>query len=111
MAGNQGWGCIVVARVHRHKPEQRGAELTMTKTRELVPPVQQGDPTDRTVKTHLFQLAGGAYAMAERSLRRWYGARRAQHAWVAAHIRQRMLKHQAIAYHLDTECRRCHEPG
>jgi hypothetical protein len=77
----------------------------MIKTRELVPPAQQEAPTDRTVKTHLFQLADGAYAKAERNRRRWYRARRTQPAWVAAQIRQRMLRHQAIAFHLDTECR------
>jgi len=77
----------------------------MIKTRELVPPAQQEAPTDRTVKTHLFQLADGAYAKAERNRRRWYRTRRTQPAWVAAQIRQRMLRHQAIAFHLDTECR------
>jgi hypothetical protein len=83
----------------------------MIKTRELVPPAQQEAPTDRTVKTHLFQLADGAYAKAERNRRRWYRARRTQPARVAAQIRQRMLRHQALAYHLDRECRGCHEPG
>ena len=83
----------------------------MTKTRELVLPVQQGDPTDRTVKTHLFQLADGAYAKAERSRRSWYRARRTKTPELATRLRRRMLKHQAIAYLLDTECRRCHEPG
>ncbi len=83
----------------------------MTKTRERVPPVQQEDPTVRTVKMHLLQLAEGAYAKAERSRRSWYGARRTKTPEVAARLRRRMLKHQAIAYHLDEECRGCHEPG
>jgi hypothetical protein len=82
----------------------------MTKTRELVLPVQQGDPTHRTVKIHLFQLAGVASAKAERSRRSWYRARRTKNPETAARLRRRMLKHQAIAFHLDTACRRCHEP-
>ena len=83
----------------------------MTKMRDLVPPVQQEAPTDRTVRTHLFQLANGANARAERSRRRWYRARRTRPARVAVRIQRQMLKHQTLAYHLDTECRRCHEPG
>ena len=83
----------------------------MTKTRELVLPVQQGDPTDRTVKTHLFQLADGAYAKAERSRRSWYRARRTKPPEFVARLRRRMLKNQAIAYHLDEVCRGCHGPG
>ena len=82
----------------------------MTKTRELVTPVQQEAPTDRTVRTHLFQLANGAYAKAERGRRSWYRARRTKPPEIAARLRRRMLKHQAIAYHLDTACRSCHEP-
>ena len=77
----------------------------MTKARELVLPAQQEATTDRTVRTHLFQLADGAYAKAERSRRSWYRARRTKTPELATRLRRRMLKHQAIAYHLDTECR------
>lgn len=77
----------------------------MTKTRGFVPPAQLEAPTDRTVKTHLFQLADRAYAKAERNRRSWYRARRIQSPKVAALIRKRMLKHQALAYHLDSDCR------
>ena len=52
-----------------------------------------------------------AYAKAERSRRKWHTARLTSPPEVAARFRQQMLKHQAIAYHLDTECRGCYEPG
>ncbi len=55
-------------------------------------------------------LMRDAYAKAERSRRRWYVARLTGTPEVAAGIRRQMLKHQAIAFHLDTECRRCGEP-
>jgi hypothetical protein len=51
-----------------------------------------------------------AYAKAERSRRKWRIARLTSAPEVAARFRRRMLKHQAIAYHLDTELRGCHEP-
>ena len=77
----------------------------MTKTKGPVPPVQKTVPVGRTVRLHLLQLADGAYAKAERSRRSWYRARRTKPPEVAARLRRRMLKHQAIAYHLDSECR------
>ncbi|MFC2036656.1 hypothetical protein ACFLYD_01625 [Chloroflexota bacterium] len=79
----------------------------MTKTAGHVPPFQQQAPVDRTVKWHLLQLADGAYARAERSRRSWYRTRRTKTPEVAARLRRRMLKHQAIAYHLDEVCRGC----
>ena len=83
----------------------------MTKTKKLVPPGQEELPASRMVSIHLLQLADGAYAKAERSRRSWYRARRTMPPKVAALLRRRMLKHQAIAYHLDTACRGCHGPG
>jgi hypothetical protein len=77
----------------------------MTKTRGFVPPAQLEAPTDRTIRTHLFQLADGAYAKAERNRRSWRRTRRAKTPEVATRLRRPMLKHQAIAYHLDSECR------
>ena len=77
----------------------------MTKTRGLVPPVQEEVPASRMVKVHLLQLADGAYAKAERSRRSWYRARRTKPPEFVARLRRRMLKHQAIAYHLHTVCR------
>ena len=77
----------------------------MTKTAGYVPPLQQKAPCERIVKRHLWQLADGAYAKAERSRRSWYRARRTKTPEVAARLRRRMLKHQAIACHLDSECR------
>jgi uncharacterized lipoprotein YmbA len=82
----------------------------MTKTRKVMPPVGQGTCSTRTVNKHLLQLAEGAYAKAERSRRRWHRAKWTKPPGIAARLRQRMLKHQAIAYHLDTACRGCHEP-
>jgi hypothetical protein len=52
-----------------------------------------------------------AYAKAERSRRKWHMARLTSTPDVAARFRRQMLKHQALAYHLDKECRGCHEPG
>jgi len=83
----------------------------MTKTSKLLSPVGQEAKTTRTVNEHLLQLAEGAYAQAERSRRKWYMARRTKSPGIAARLWQRMLKHQAIAYHLDTACRGYHEPG
>jgi hypothetical protein len=77
----------------------------MTKTAGHVPPFQQKAPADRTVKLHLLRLAEGAYAKAEGSRRSWYRTWRTKTPEVAAWLRRRMLKHQAIAYHLDSECR------
>ena len=77
----------------------------MTKTAGHVPPLQQKAPSERVVKRHLLQLADGAYAKAERSQRSWYRARRTKTPGIATQLRWRMLKHQAIAYHLDSECR------
>lgn len=77
----------------------------MTKTKKLVPPGQAELPASRMVSIHLLQLADGAYAKAERNRLSWYRARRTQPARVASQIRQRMLRHQALAYHLDSECR------
>ena len=77
----------------------------MTKTAGYVPPLQHKAPCERIVKRHLLQLADGAYAKAERSRRSWYRARRTKTPEVAARLRRRMLKHQAIACHLDSECR------
>ena len=56
-------------------------------------------------------LMRDAYAKAERSRRKWYLARLTRTPVVTARIRRRMLKHQVVAYHLDTEYRVCHEPG
>jgi hypothetical protein len=78
---------------------------------DIVPSLQQEPLTTRTVNRHLLQLADGAYAKAERSRRKWHTARLTSPPEVAARFRRQMLKHQAIAYHLDTECRRCYEPG
>ena len=83
----------------------------MTKTKGPVLPVQETVPVSRTVRLHLLQLADGAYAKAERSRRSWYRARRTKTSGIATRLRRRMLKHQAIAYHLDSACGRCHEPG
>lgn len=55
-------------------------------------------------------LMHDAYAKAERSRRRWYVARVSGTPEVAARFRRQMLKHQAIAYHLDAKCRGCDEP-
>ena len=82
----------------------------MTKTREIMPPVGQEAKTARTANRHMLQLADGAHAKAERSRRKWHTARLTSPPEVAARFRQQMLKHQAIAYHLDTECRGCDEP-
>ena len=83
----------------------------MIKTKKLVPPGQEELPASRMISIHLLQLADGAYAKAERSRRSWYRARRTKPPEVGARLRRRMLKHQAITYHLDTACRGCHEPG
>ena len=83
----------------------------MTKPREVMPSVGQEASTTRMVNRHLWQLSDGAYAKSERSRRRWYTARLTSPPEVAARFRRQMLKHQAIAYHLDTECRGCYEPG
>ena len=83
----------------------------MTKTREVMPPVGQEANTARMVNKHLLRLADGAHAKAERSRRKWHMAKLTSTPEVAASIRRGMLKHQAIAYHLDTECRGRHEPG
>jgi hypothetical protein len=77
----------------------------MTKTKGPVPPAQETVPVGRTVRLHLLQIADGTYAKAERSRRSWYRTRRTKTPEVAARLRRRMLKHQAIAYHLDSECR------
>ncbi len=77
----------------------------MTTTAGHVPPFQQKPPADRTVKRHLLQLADGAHAKAERSRRSWYRTRRTKIPEVAARLRRRMLKYQAIACHLESECR------
>jgi hypothetical protein len=77
----------------------------MTKTKGPVPPVQETVPVSRTVRLHLLQLADGAYAKAERSRRSWYRTRRTKTPEVATRLRRPMLKHPAIAYHLDSECR------
>jgi hypothetical protein len=77
----------------------------MTKTKGPVTPVQETVPVSRTVRLHLLQLADGAYAKAERSRRSWYRATRTNTPGVATRLRRRMLKHQAIAYHLDSEYR------
>jgi hypothetical protein len=82
----------------------------MTKEREITPPVGQMAKTARTVNRHLLQLADGAYAKAARSRRKWRMARLTGTPDVAARFRRQMLKHQAIAYHLDTECRGRDEP-
>jgi hypothetical protein len=74
-------------------------------THDVVPSLQQEPLTTQTVNRHLLQLADGAYAKAERSRRKWYMARRTSTPEVAASIHRRMLKHQALAYHLDSECR------
>jgi hypothetical protein len=78
----------------------------MTGTTRDVPPFQQKAPADRIVKRHLLQLADGAYAKAERSRRSWYRTRRTKTPEVATRLCRPMLKHQAIAYYLDSECRR-----
>jgi hypothetical protein len=83
----------------------------MIKTKKLVPAGQEELPASGMVSIHLLQLADRAYAKAERSRRSWYRARRTQPARVASQIRQRMLRHQALAYHLDTEYSGYHEPG
>ena len=83
----------------------------MTKTREIMPPVGQEAKTARTANRHLLQLADGAHAKAERSRRKWYTARLTSPPEVAARFRRQMLKHQAIAYHLATECRGRYGPG
>jgi hypothetical protein len=83
----------------------------MTKVREVMPLVGQEASTTQMVSKHLLQLADGAYAKAERSRRKWHMARLTNRPEVAAGIRRRMLKHQAIAYYLDTECRGRYEPG
>jgi hypothetical protein len=62
------------------------------------------------VTSSLLGLMHDAYAKAERSRRKWHTARLTSPPEMAARFRQQMLKHQAIAYHLDTECRGCHEP-
>jgi hypothetical protein len=78
---------------------------------DVVPSLQQEPVTSRTVNKHLLQLADGAYAKAERSRRKWHMARLTSTPEVAASIRRRMLKHQAIAYYLDAVCRGRYEPG
>jgi hypothetical protein len=83
----------------------------MIKTKKLVPPGQEELAASGMVSIHLLQLADRAYAKAERSRRSWYRATRTKPPEVAARLRRRMLKHQALAYHLDTACRVCHEPG
>jgi hypothetical protein len=77
----------------------------MTKTNGPVPPVQETVPVGRTVRLHLLQLADGAYAKTERSRRSWYRATRTKTPGIAIRLRRLILKHQAIAYHLDSECR------
>jgi hypothetical protein len=82
----------------------------MTKTREVMPPAGQEASTTRTVNKHLWQLADEAHAKVERSRRKWHIARLTGTPEVTASIHRRMLKHQAIANHLDTDCRGCDEP-
>lgn len=77
----------------------------MIKTKKLVPPGQEELPASRMVSMQLLQLADGAYAKAERSRRSWYRTRRTKTPEVAARLRRRMLKHEAMACHLDSECR------
>ena len=55
-------------------------------------------------------LMRDAYAKAERLRRKWHTARLTSTPEMAARFRRQMLKHQAIACHLDTECRGCDEP-
>ena len=62
------------------------------------------------ITSSLLGLMHDAYAKAERSRRKWNVSKRTEPPEVAARVRRRMLKHQAIAYHLDTECRGCDEP-
>jgi hypothetical protein len=62
------------------------------------------------ITSSLLGLMHDAYARAERCRRKWNVAKRTEPPDVAARVRRRMLKHQAIAYHLDTECRGCYEP-
>jgi hypothetical protein len=83
----------------------------MTETREVMPPVGQEPSTARTVNEHLLQLAAGAYAKAKRSRRKWHLVSLVSAPEVAASICRRMLKYQAIAFHLDTVCRGRYEPG
>jgi hypothetical protein len=83
----------------------------MTKTRESMPPVGQEANTARTANRHLLQLADGAHAKAKRSRQKWHTARLTSPPEVAARFRRQMLKHQAIANHLDAECRGCYGPG
>jgi hypothetical protein len=62
------------------------------------------------ITSSLLGLMYDAYAKAERSRRKWHVARLTSTPEVAARFRRQMLKHQAIAYHLDKECRGCDEP-
>ena len=78
---------------------ERSASIHITKPQSLI------------ITSSLPEMMRDAYAKAKRCRQRWYAARRTQPREAAVRIRQRMLKHQAIAYHLDKACRRCHEPG
>jgi hypothetical protein len=80
-------------------------------TSDVVLSLQQEPLKNQMVNEHLLQLADGAYAKAERSRRKWHMAKLIGAPEAAASIRRRMLKHQAIAYHLDTVCRGRYEPG
>ena len=62
------------------------------------------------ITSSLLGLMHEAYAKAERSRRKWNVAKHTEPPDIAARVRRRMLKHQAIAYHLDIECRGCYEP-
>jgi hypothetical protein len=78
-------------------------------TRAVMPPVQAQSLPTRTANKHLLQLAHEANARAELSRQRWHLAKR-KAPEVAARFRQQMLKHQAIARYLVTQCQGCHEP-
>jgi hypothetical protein len=78
-------------------------------TRAVVPPVQAESLPTRKTSKHLLQLTHEAYAKAECSRQRWHLARR-KAPEAAARFHQQMLKHQAIARYLVTECQGCHEP-
>jgi hypothetical protein len=58
-------------------------------------------PWSTTSSSHLLRLALDACAKAECARRRWQAARLAGDKAKAERARQLMLRHQAIAYHLD----------
>ena len=68
-------------------------------------------PSNKASSSFLSRLARDAYTKAERARRRWQAARLIGDTQAAEQARRLMLRHQAIAYHLDPGRRMRYEPA